>query len=154
MEREAHPSLFRRAKRAWLYARAVEAGTDRVLCCYCDFPMVLRTNILPTVETDGPEERAATLDHVVPGRGNGPDNVVAACSQCNFRKGDRSPAEWAADDGPSDAVGRASRECSRYPSARALALVRSIYGLQVPGEGAWSEVEPPGEAPPADEFLW
>lgn len=36
-------------------------------------------------------------DHVIPlsrGGSNGPDNLVIACPQCNWRKNDRLPHEW------------------------------------------------------------
>jgi 5-methylcytosine-specific restriction endonuclease McrA len=40
---------------------------------------------------------ATTRDHVIP-RGrpgwDDPDNIVLACSWCNFSKGDRTPEEW------------------------------------------------------------
>jgi 5-methylcytosine-specific restriction endonuclease McrA len=38
------------------------------------------------------------VDHVVPlalGGGNGPENLVIACPNCNLRKGARHPMEWA-----------------------------------------------------------
>lgn len=35
-----------------------------------------------------------TLDHVVPGAGNGPNNLVTACPGCNYGKGD-SPLNYA-----------------------------------------------------------
>ncbi|MFE4367965.1 MULTISPECIES: HNH endonuclease [unclassified Streptomyces] len=49
-------------------------------CCYCDEP-------------------AEHVDHVTPISSGGtdtPDNVVPACASCNYDKGARSLAEWAA----------------------------------------------------------
>lgn len=143
-EREKHPSRFRVPRRIWYYARAVEEGGDRVLCCYCDVPLRLRVNAPATPAQASP----AVLDHVIPvidfeeTPDNSPDNVVAACWQCNTAKGDRTPAEWAADDGPADAERRAAAETARQPSARALDVVREIYEVENDG-GAWSTPEPP-----------
>lgn len=37
------------------------------------------------------------LDHVVPGRGSNPTNIVSLCTSCNGSKNDRPLAEWRAD---------------------------------------------------------
>ncbi|MBA3313521.1 MAG: HNH endonuclease [Planctomycetaceae bacterium] len=52
-------------------------------CAYCDRDL----------------KGGGTLDHVIPlsrGGRTTPDNTVLACGSCNSRKGDRTPAEWAA----------------------------------------------------------
>ncbi len=49
-----------------------------------------------TCQYCGRKMRTLTLDHVVPRRLGGPhtwDNLVAACSACNRRKGGKQPAE-------------------------------------------------------------
>jgi len=69
--------------------------------------------------------------------------VVAACWTCNAEKGDRTPEEWSRDGGPTDAAERAQAETQRQPSPRALAIVREIYDLPVPGTAAWSTPDPP-----------
>lgn len=45
-----------------------------------------------------PDQKYATLDHLVPISKGGTDddlNLVLACSACNVAKGDRTPREWA-----------------------------------------------------------
>lgn len=54
---------------------------DRFTCQYCG---------------DRPARRELTLDHVVPRHRGGPtswENIVTACSDCNLRKGGRTPEE-------------------------------------------------------------
>lgn len=49
-----------------------------------------------TCQYCGRKMRTLTLDHVIPRRQGGPhtwDNLVAACSPCNRRKGGKRPAE-------------------------------------------------------------
>lgn len=151
--RPPHPSLFRPAYRAWLYARAWCFGRGcAVCCCYCDAPLKLRTNAPGAPE----DARAATLDHVLPSepQDNGPGNVVAACWTCNASKGGRSPTQWAAEGGPPDAFERAARQTSRFPSSAALLCVRAIYDLQ-PGRGVWGRPEGrAGYGAGSDEFLF
>lgn len=120
-----------------------------MLCCYCDRPLRLHVNAPATPAA----AVAATLDHVTPrelGGDNSPANVVAACSDCNERKGLRTPAEWAAEDdsAPADAAARAARETASRPTERALRVVREAWGLppdpEVDARGrarAWSSPE-------------
>ena len=61
---------------------------DRFSCCYCGA---------------APGTSDLTFDHVVPKSRGGAtawDNVVAACSGCNLRKGDRLPQECAMTPSP------------------------------------------------------
>ena len=61
--------------------------------------LVERTRFLNTNGTGGPVAGAqinATIDHVMPKSRGGPDtweNLVAACTPCNNRKGNRTPEE-------------------------------------------------------------
>jgi len=43
--------------------------------------------------------RAATLDHVDPCGGNGPQNLVTCCFDCNTRKGHRTARAWRLEAG-------------------------------------------------------
>ena len=45
------------------------------------------------------EPKTRTIDHVIPLAAGGqhrPENLVAACRNCNFSKGKKSPEEWVA----------------------------------------------------------
>lgn len=66
-----------RLKRCTIYAR------DGEHCVYC----VRRVKIAQRVGYR--HKRAATIDHVNPNGGNGYDNLVTACWQCNHEKSDK-----------------------------------------------------------------
>lgn len=59
-------------------------------CVYCHDTMILEIG----------EKRTATIDHVIPRSKGGPntqDNVVAACSECNEKKGRKLPLNFIAE---------------------------------------------------------
>lgn len=63
--------------RAWSKIRARILIRDGYCCQYCG------------------SENATTVDHVIPiskGGTDDPDNLVAACTRCNYSKGDRTGA--------------------------------------------------------------
>ena len=74
-------------RREWLEKHLI---SQRNLCGYC---------CIVTTDTTvaGIEDRRATIDHIVPRSGGGPDtfeNTLAACAYCNTRKGNRSVDEY------------------------------------------------------------
>jgi len=68
------------------WSRSTLAVWLRAKCCceYCDCDLLA---------SDGEYLYGSHVDHVVPGRGDDPDNLALACKTCNFIKRARSFAE-------------------------------------------------------------
>lgn len=132
----------REAKRCYLLASSFDEASNCVRCTYCDCRLWLNLSLARSAK--GRKQQHASLDHVVPGAGHGHDNLVACCIDCNARKGDRTPAEWALGGGPPDALKRALRRLTVVPSWAGLAYTRARYGLSCAG-GSESEAEPQGK---------
>lgn len=77
--------MTRHPRRKQSLLRVFEDQSGR--CSYCGVNMTLSLG----------QPNTATRDHVVPRSAGGPTeawNIVAACSCCNSRKGDKPLVEW------------------------------------------------------------
>lgn len=84
--------IRRRLNAEWLSIRLKEQEGK---CHWCQQPLFRRGHF-NAYEFPGPEISGglATIDHVIPLAQDGPDtleNIVAACSDCNQRRGDGQP---------------------------------------------------------------
>lgn len=82
---------------------------DHGICAYCDAPLTIKE---------------LTMDHVIPGSKGGSttwDNIVAACNDCNSRKGNQLPkGQWV------------PRRKPYTPSMWDLLRIRRTYPITIP----------------------